>query len=221
MMWYIRYDKAYLSGEFMKKEKILKIAKCVFTILEIAVLGILLFAVIYEWPKLGAFLLSILVLILIFNFLKLILLISRVKKALKRVGFKILKTSLKYRCAFVSATRGEEKAIICTICRKGAYVRYHFESTDKIEIYKRTREISVTDRSGRYYKGTFRTRKIGTQSIKWPRECSKTRNVYFVFDKHPWQMTDSVRKEELDDGMIICNSNVMLYDIETFLKTLI
>ena len=220
MMWYIRYDKAYLSGEFMKKEKMLKIAKCVFTILEIAALGILLFAVIYEWPQLGAFLLSILVLACIFSFLKLILLISRVKKVLKRAGFKALKISIRYRYAFVIAERDGEKVLVCTMCRKGTYVRYHFESTDKIEIYKKAREISVTDRAGRYYKGAFRTRKIRTQSIKWPREYSETRNVYFVFDKHPWQMTDSVRKEELDDGVRICNSNVILYDIDTFSNTL-
>ena len=197
-----------------------KIIKCFFSILGIAVLALLLFIITYEWPELGVFLLSILAAVCTFRFLKLLTLLSRVKKVLKRAGFKVLKTSLKYRCAFVTATRVEDKAIICTMCRKGAYVRYHFESTDKIEIYKKAREISMTDRSGRYYKGALRTRKIGTQSIKWPCEYTEAQQVYFVFDKHPWQMTDSVRKEELDDGVRICNSNVILYDIDTFLNTL-
>ena len=177
----------------------------------------------YPEPRNTEMLIIILSLISLFyawKISKLALLAVRVKSLLRHLNFQIVGQHCRIGQCFIEAERGFERYAICLVARRINYVRYHFESIDKIEIYKKSREFAVTVRgSGRQVKGGFRTRKIGEISLRWP-EIADGSERFLIFDKHPWQMTDSRRKEELDDGICICGSDVTLYDFETFSKQL-
>ena len=108
------------------------------------------------------------------------------------------------------------------MCRcQQKYVRYHFESIEKIEIYKKYRDFAVSaNRAGRakVINGPTRTEKIKEIHLRWSSENAQEVKRFLVFNKHPWQITDSKLKEELDDGVCICGSDIKIYDAETFIK---
>ncbi len=209
----------------MDRERLIKILKYIAAGIVAVLLFIMFFAPTSRHPSLRNLPLLITVLSLIALFYtwkicKIVLLLVRVRNLLKSQKFQIVRQRCGIAQCLIEAERGFERYVFYLIARRINYVRYHFESIDKIEIYKKAREFVVTSRGGRgQYKGGFRTRKIGEISLKWPENEDGSKR-FLIFDKHPWQMTDAKRKEELDDGVCICGTDVAIYDLETFSRYL-
>ena len=209
----------------MDRPRLIKILKHIAKGITIALLFVIFFAPMPNQltPRNLPQLITVLVLIAMFcawKICKLGLLVVRVVSLLKSQKFQIVRQRCGIGQYLIEAERGFERYVICLVARRINYVRYHFESIEKIEFYKRARDFAITLRgSGRQVKGGFRTRKIGEKSLKWTENVDGSKR-FLIFDKHPWQMTDSKRKEELDDGICICGSDVTLYDLETFSRYL-
>ena len=106
---------------------------------------------------------------------------------------------------------------IVVIARKNKYLRYHFDSPERLEYY-----------NGGRYKGNWRghkrlhsqvgmvdtTKLKGKRRLPWRDIDERDINVV-VFDKLPRAVTDAVSRQELGNGEKLCGK-IYLYDIAGF-----
>ena len=171
-------------------------------------------------PWLLILILSLVVISILIRLLKYILLMAKTKKLLKQNEKKVLQirflplASL-FRGHYSITFECEDKiAQIILISRKRNYLRYHFDSINRLEFYQSNRVVfKNTKVYGATISNLVETQRVGKQRIKW-NDSANIRMI--VFDRLPGQMTDSVKAECLGAGDRICGSDVYVLDWASF-----
>lgn len=110
---------------------------------------------------------------------------------------------------------------IVLIMRKNKYLRYHFDSFDRLEYYAGSRSTFKGMRAGSRQVSTAQTNHVDTTAKKGGRRLpfeetlSKHRIDIVIMDKFPRAVTDSVNRLELGNGDKICE-RIYLYDLSGF-----
>ena len=110
---------------------------------------------------------------------------------------------------------------IVLIMRKRKYLRYHFDSFDKLEYYVGGRNTFKGMRTGSRHVSIAQTNRVDTTEKKGIRKLPfegsppKRHTDIIIINKFPHAVTDSVNRLELGNGDKICN-RVYLYDISGF-----
>ena len=150
----------------------------------------------------------------VFKILKQAVIFFKVKKQLLNNKYKIIKAS--YFSNIVAETGIYDKKIlnIVILNRKNKYVRYHFNSADKVSFYK---SVVVASKNGKGVSRFSETRLTGKRKIKWSDEGSVSERI-LVIDKLPNRITDRLtNNRELGNGDKVC-SDFYIYDYEGFVK---
>jgi len=172
-------------------------------------------------PILIAILLLLLAFIL-FRFFQYITLMVKTKKLFKQKGMKRTKTSIFPWCSWFHGryqmTFQKDGCVIDVIflVRKMKYQHYYFNDPEHVEFYRSNR---VAFRSRKIEGGTIsqlvETNLVGKQKLVWkPNASSEPCKNILLFDKMPYKVTDSRKREELANGDRICDSNVYLFDFQ-------
>ena len=152
-----------------------------------------------------------------YRYIKFLLFANKVKKELKSNGIKVQATRLYFTKGYVVAENDADKLDICLISTKSKYYRYHFADPQNIEIYKSTSTVSKSSKKGTVAIGATYSRLVGKQKIRFEYNNTDNKaNCILVMNKFPYSITDSAKREELDNGALICNSNVTLYNLTGF-----
>ena len=168
------------------------------------------------------FILSLIIVSILIRFLKYVLLITKTRKSLKKMGIRDIKLRFFPWVSFfhghysVTFPHGDKTAQLILLSRKRKYQRYHFDSIAQLEFYRSNRVVF----KGRKIRGAVmselvETNRVGKQKIKWD-DTAEIRVI--IFDKLPDQITDMVKKENLGVGEKICASDTYLLDWAAFLK---
>lgn len=156
---------------------------------------------------------------LAYKYIKLILFVSKVKKCLKKKNKRIIKTHLYFQKACIIAQDDSRVYDICLIIRKRSYYRYHFYDADNIEFYKSSRATSLRGSRGMVARGAVYSRLVGKQKISHvDYNTEKEKSRILIINKFPYAITDSVRREELGNKDRICSSDVVLFDLNGFIR---
>lgn len=166
------------------------------------------------------FILSLVLIFILIRFFKYVLLVVKTQKQLKKSGIKEAKIKFFPWASFFhghySITFFHENKIsqIILLSRKRKYQRYHFDSVNKIEFYQSNRVVFNNIKAkGATISKLVETNLVGKQRLKWD-DAAEVRII--IFDKLPEQITDCVKKENIDIGEQICASNMYLLDLSTF-----
>ncbi len=167
-------------------------------------------------------LISVIALITIYGLYRLVQIgipMYRIGSILKKRGMKIRKIRLYFRKGYIISENEKEAYNISLLTRKRSYYRYHFDSENKIEFYKSTVAVNKSSGGGRIARGAVNQRLVGKQKISRPTfSTDKTVHHFIVINKFPYRITDSAKKEELDNGVRICLSDVLLFDLKGFMR---
>lgn len=177
-------------------------------------------------PLLLVILFSILGVVII-RVLKYIILMFKTKRYLNQKGFKCVKFLFfplgsmlhgRYNMTFRSET---EELNIVFLVKKKKYQHYFFKDINSIEFYRSNRVVFNNIKAyGATISKLVETKLVGKQKIKWQHyDMSFNRKNILLFDKLPFKISDSVKKEELYNGDRICCSNIYLYDLKGLQRT--
>ena len=145
----------------------------------------------------------------------------KTQRLLNQKGFKCVKFFVfplgsmlhgRYNMIFRSET---EELNIVFLVKKKKYQHYFFKDINRIEFYKSNRVVFNNIKAyGATISKSVETKLVGKQKIKWQLyDMSFERKNILLFDKLPFKISDSVKKEELGNGDQICCSNIYLYDL--------
>ena len=169
-------------------------------------------------PYLLLFLSIIAVTILLVKFFKYLRFCLSVKKELKSKGYEIIHFSILPICLrkkqSIIAKKNEKTVNVSLIYVTRKYLRYHFESTDKIELYKSTRlAIKPSVRQANIISQKIETRKVSTKILKWEENNEGKQTKLIVFNTFPNLITDTYSHEGLYYGDKIAKE-CYLYDLK-------
>lgn len=165
------------------------------------------------------FILALIAIYFIYRFVRLVILISRVRAKLKKRGMHIRKTRFFLNKGCIIAEAENEVFNVSLLVRKKSYYRYHFENENKIEFYKSSFSVYKSSRRGTIAQGAVEQRLVGKQKIfRTSFSTNKPVTNFTVIDKLPYRISDSVSKQELGNGDNICSSDVVLFDINGFMQ---
>lgn len=138
-------------------------------------------------------------------------------KDMKIQRFSIIPNLLGTKGKFdITASLGKTKFNFQLLLRKRAYYRYHFEGTDKLEYYKTNRYLIIGSKRATRIVNITATDLVGKRKLPF---CSEDNTVnVLIIDRSPSTLTDSVRREELHPGDLIC-SQVYYYDLKSFVDS--
>ena len=163
--------------------------------------------------------LCLVILYLAYKHIKLLSFATKVKKELKQRGIKVQKTRLYFQKCYIVAESDTDRFDICLVSVKNRYYRYHFANAENIEIYKSTSAITKSSKRGTVAQGATYSRLVRKQKIQFEsNNTDKKANCILVMNKYPYSVTDSIKREELDNGECVCSSNVTLFDLKGFSK---
>ncbi len=162
------------------------------------------------------FVICLIVIWILIRFFKYVLLMAKTRRLLKQNKKKVIKTQFfpwaslfhgQYSITFQSEN---EIAQIILISKRRKYQRYHFDSINRLEFYRSNRVVFRSSREqGATISNLVELNQVGKQKIKWD-DTAKMRMI--VFDKYPDFITDSIKKENLGTGDLICDSDVSIFD---------
>lgn len=175
-------------------------------------------------PYLLIFLSSIAVIILSVKFIRYLRFCLSAKKELINKGysivyFNILPIGLRKKQNII-AVKNEKVVNISFIYVTKKYLRYHFESINKIELYKSTRlTVKPSVRQANIISPKVETRKVSTKYLNWVFDTKdkETENQIkiIVFNTMPNTVTGTYSREYLSNGDKVDNSTY-IYDLKHF-----
>ena len=154
-------------------------------------------------PYLLLFLSIIAVTILSVKFFKYLRFCLSVKKELKSKGYEIIYFSILPICLrkkqSIIAKKNDKTVSVSLIYVTRKHLRYHFESINRIELYKSTRlAIKPSPRQAHMISQKVETRKVSTKILRWE-ECENNEKLV-VFNVFPNLITDTYSREGLFHG---------------------
>ena len=154
-------------------------------------------------PYLLLFLSIIAVTILSVKFFKYLRFCLSVKKELKSKGYEIIHFSILPICLrkkqSIIAKKNDKTVSVSLIYVTRKHLRYHFESINRIELYKSTRlAIKPSPRQAHMISQKVETRKVSTKILRWE-ECENNEKLV-VFNAFPNLITDTYSREALYHG---------------------
>ena len=162
------------------------------------------------------FVIFLIVIRILIRFFKYVLLMVKARRLLKQNRKKVIKirffpwASLFHGQYSITFQSENEIAQIILISKKRKYQRYHFDSINRLEFYQANRVVFRSSRiRGATISNLVEINQVGKQRIKWD-DAAKIRMI--VFDKYPNLITDSMKKENLGTGDLICDSDVSVFD---------
>ncbi len=162
------------------------------------------------------FVICLIVIWILIRFFKYVLLMVKARRLLKQNKKKVIKTrffpwaSLFHGQYSITFQSENEIAQIILISKKRKYQRYHFDSINQLEFYRANRVVFRSSRvRGATISNLVEINQVGKQRLKWD-DTAKMRMI--VFDKYPDFITDSIKKENLGTGDLICDSDVSIFD---------
>ena len=176
-------------------------------------------------------LIAILILFLgvfIIRFIRYIRLLFKVKSSLKQKGFQCVRFRISSIGAILHGRsnmtfqNGKEELNVVFFIRKKRFQHYFFRNINHIEFYRSNRVVFNNIKAyGATVSKMVETKLVGKQKIKWnEHDLSPDRTNVLLFEKLPYKISDSARKEELCNGDPVCSSSVYLYDLNGFLDAL-
>lgn len=168
-------------------------------------------------PYLLLFLSIVAITILAVKFFKYLHFCLSVKKELKSKGYEIIHFSimpiLLRKKQSIIAKKNEKTVSVSLIYVTRKYLRYHFESINRIELYKSTRlAIKPSPRQAHMISPKVETRNVSTKILKWE-ESAKEQTKLVVFNVFPNLITDTYSHEGLYHGDKIAKE-CYLYDLK-------
>lgn len=90
---------------------------------------------------------------------------------------------------------------------------YYFADVSHLELYKHSAYAIVGGKNNRSLrKVSGETHLVGKQKLLWG-ELNVPHTTYILlFNKFPTRITDSIKREELGNGDVICSSSILLMD---------
>ena len=158
---------------------------------------------------------AVILLVLIIRFLNLTKLAGSLKKSLKENKYQVLSTRFGFGKVYVTAESHRETLDICLLRRKKDYLKHHFASTERIELYKTT--VSAV-RSGRDIAKVSKYSEVkhaGNIRMLPPKDDSAKHVI--VFDKFPTIVSDFSNRS-LQIGDKIGDSNIAVFDMKAFVE---
>ncbi len=168
-------------------------------------------------PYLLLFLSIVAVTILAVKFFKYLHFCLSVKKELKSkcyeiIHFSIMPIPLRKKQSII-AKKNEKTVSVSLIYVTRKYLRYHFESINRIELYKSTRlAIKPSPRQANMISSKVETRNVSTKILKWE-ESAEEQTKLVVFNVFPNLITDTYSHEGLYFGDKIAKE-CYLYDLK-------
>lgn len=168
-------------------------------------------------PYLLLFLSIVAVTILAVKFFKYLHFCLSVKRELKSKGYEIIHFSimpiLLRKKQSIIAKKNEKTVSVSLIYVTRKYLRYHFESINRIELYKSTRlAIKPSPRQAHMISSKVETRNVSTKILKWE-ESAGEQTKLVVFNVFPNLITDTYSHEGLYFGDKIAKE-CYLYDLK-------
>ncbi len=156
----------------------------------------------------------IIVTFIVFKILKQAVIFFKVKKQLLSNKYKIIKTAIFGNIIAEIGIHDKKIFNIVVLNRKNKYIRYHFDSSNKVSFYK---SVVVASKNGKGVSKFSETRLTGKRKIKWSDDDGISEKI-LVIDKMPNRVTDSLtRNRELGNGDKVC-SDFYIYDYDGFVK---
>ena len=177
-------------------------------------------------PLLFVILFFILVIFMIGIF-KYMVLMVKAKRILNQKGFKCVKffffpfgAMLHGRYNIIFQSEKKELNIVFLV-KKKKYQNYFFKDINNVEFYRSNRVVFNNIKAhGATISKAVETKSVGKQKIKWKQyDMGLNGTNILLFDKLPFKISDSVKKEELGNGDRICSSNVYLFDLNGLQNT--
>lgn len=168
-------------------------------------------------PYLLLFLSIVAVTILAVKFFKYLHFCLSVKKELKSkdyeiIHFSIMPIPLRKKQSII-AKRNEKTVNVSLIYVTKKHLRYHFESINRIELYKSTRlAIKPSPRQANMISSKVETRKVSSKILKWEESAGEQIKL-IVFNAFPSLITDTCSREGLYFGDKI-SGEAYLYDLK-------
>lgn len=159
--------------------------------------------------------------IYLFRVLKYICLMIRANKILKQNGFHCVKLVAipfnlshgRYQMMFQNET---DILNLVLLVQKKKYQHYYFQDANHMEFYSTNRLVLKGNRfRGAVISDLTETKLCGQQTIKWcqsPKDLNETKLL--LFDRLPFKITDSAKREELGNGDEICASKAYVFDLK-------
>lgn len=168
-------------------------------------------------PYLLLFLSLIALTILAVKFFKYLHFCLSVKKELKRKGYEIIHFNIAplilRKKQSIIAKKNEKTVNVSLIYVTRKYLRYHFESINRIELYKSTRlAIKPSPRQANMISSKVETRKVSSKILKWEESAGEQIKL-IVFNAFPNLITDTYSREGLYHGDKIAKE-CYLYDLK-------
>ena len=168
-------------------------------------------------PYLLLFLSIVALTILAVKFFKYLHFCLSVKKELKNQGYEIIHFSIMpiplRKKQSIIAKKNEKTVNVSLIYVTRKYLRYHFESINRIELYKSTRlAIKPSPRQANMISSKVETRNVSTKILKWE-ESAGEQTKLVVFNAFPNLITDTYSHEGLYFGDKI-SGEVYLYNLK-------
>lgn len=156
--------------------------------------------------------LSLIVLHLLIRAGRRIVALIRTKSALQKAGFTVEKCALIPNVFGVRgqydivATNGYITVKIVVTVRKRAYLRYHFDSAARLELYRSNRVMFTVKHQGPVRRrGFVETKRAGVRRLPYPREGEEGVIYALILDRLPYAVTDASKREgQLSVGERIC-----------------
>lgn len=168
-------------------------------------------------PYLLLFLSLIALTILAVKFFKYLHFCLSVKKELKNQGYEIIHFSIMpiplRKKQSIIAKKNDKTVSVSLIYVTRKYLRYHFESINRIELYKSTRlAIKPSPRQANMISSKVETRNVSTKILKWEESAGEQIKL-IVFNVFPNLITDTYSREGLYHGDKIAKE-CYLYDLK-------
>lgn len=163
-------------------------------------------------------LLSLIFVCFLVELIRRILSIIKIVKIVKQKGYELEKIT------FIPSNRlvfsdGEKTLCINFILKKRSYIHYHFDSKQRVILYKYVRAVynhskvfgpKIARNTERRYAGKIR--------LIWEGDKSKDSKYIVLFDRLPDMISNSRKKEGFYSGDTICGEDVYLYDLKSLEK---
>ncbi len=141
-----------------------------------------------------------------------VILLGRTVRLLEGQGFVITRRRIAPTGSYILAKMAGETVCIRLLIRSRPYLRYHFETPTRIELY-RTGGTTVRLSS----RGTLSRGAIEERCVRKKRfTAQKADRTVFLFDKLPRRVTDTVSRHELAPGGPVLTDTIRLYDRASF-----
>ena len=154
-----------------------------------------------------------------FRYLRLMI---KARKSLKKQGISnVRSTFLPWGSRFHGSYRllfpyKNETVQIILFIRKRKYIRYHFETEDRLECYRTNRVVFNNIKAkGATVSNMTETKLVGKQRLFW--NSSATVRIV-LFDKLPPLVSDSKKKEAIGVGERMESADAYLFDWSLFCK---